>query len=211
MMLRPVSLLSIVLLVAGCATQYKPRPGPRVSITMSGGSPVYVRDGQEFPAGFAGGGLVEAVGDDAEAREAAETYQSRTVTGIVLVGVGALCAIGGLILLAPEVGKSSSDRSTSRTSVAAGALACAITGMIAGSILAASGQTYHWDAINIYNDHAEERLLRRYAVPTPGYPPGVVPPGVTPAPGVLMPAPPAPPTATVPSASPAPAPPAPNE
>lgn len=166
--------------VSGCATQYRPRPGPRLSIVLEGGSPKYVRDGQEFPAGVFGGGLVDAVENDPEAREAAETYQSRVTTGVVLTGVGTLCTAAGLYFLFSEIDRREEDRSDTRAGLGAGALLCAFGTLLAGSIVIATAPPYHWDAINIYNDHAEERLLRHYAVPPPGWAPGVVPPGVTP-------------------------------
>jgi hypothetical protein len=194
-------------LLLGCSSQYRPRSSSRLSVTMEGGAPSYVRDGKDYSPGLFGGGLVDAVSDDPEARAAAETYQSRTVTGFVLVLVGTACAIGGMILVLPDAADTDqSDRDSTRTGLGAGALACAAGGLIAGSVLVMTGAPYQWDAINIYNDHAEERMLRRMAVPIPGYAPGVVPPGVVPPSGIPQPAPPAPPPATIPPAPPAPAP-----
>jgi hypothetical protein len=181
-------------MLSGCATRYQPRPGPRISIVMSGGAPKYVRDGQEFTIGPFGGGLTDAVASDPEALEAAETYESRTTTGVILVGVGALCTAAGLVLIISEVNRSPEDRDGARTGLGAGALLCAVGGLLSGSIVAMTAPPYHWDAINIYNDHAEERLLRHYTTPPPGYAPGVVPPGVTPPTGTTpTPAPPPPP------------------
>lgn len=161
---------------------------------MSGGAPKYVRDGQEFTVGPFGGGLTDAVANDPEALEAAESYESRTTTGIILVGVGALCTGAALVLLLSEVDRRPEDRDGARTGLGAGAVLCAVGGLLSGSIVAMTAPPYHWDAINIYNDHAEERLLRQYAMPPPGYAPGVVPPGVALPTGTTpTPAPPAPP------------------
>lgn len=175
-----IAWLGIGVSISGCATQYRPRPGPRISIVMEGGVPKYVRDGQEFSAGPFGGGLTDAVESDPEALEAAETYQSRMTTGVVLMGVGALCTGAALYFAISEIDRRPEDQSDTRTGLAAGALVCAFGTLLAGSIVALTAPPYHWDAINIYNDHAEERLLRHYALPPPGYAPGVVPPGVTP-------------------------------
>jgi len=201
----------VALAVTACSTRYQPQLGPRVSVVMEGGTPAYVRDGKTYPHGFAGSGLVEAVGDDAEAREAAETYQSRMTSGFVLYLVGTGCLLTSVLVGAPTLDEN--DRSSSKDAVIGGTLICALAGLISGGVLLASAQPYQLDAINIYNDNVERR---RVWVPTgvPYAPPVVAPPAapVAPPPAAPTVAPPpavAPqPTATTPPPPPPPPPPA---
>lgn len=197
--------------LAGCSTHYQPMAGPRISTIVQGGQPTYVRDGREYPHGFFGGGLVDAVEGDPEATEAAETYRDRNVGGFVALMVGSACLVGGIGALAVSAGQDNTS-GTPHTAdyVAGGAILCGLAGLIAGSIVMASGQTYQFDAVNIYNDHMEQRLR------VPYYPPPFVPlpPGTAPAsPTAPAPPPPAPSAAPPAPAAPAlpPAPPNPAE
>lgn len=196
--------LTAAALLAGCSTNYVPRSPARLSIVMQGGNIAYQRDGRVYPDTL-GGGLVEAVTDDREAREAAETYFHRNVGGLVATGVGVLCLIGGVSALAVN-----QPPSSERQGLAGGALICALAGEITGLVLLTTAQPYQLDAINIYNDHAEERLRApRYVYPPPGFappgPPLSPPPGAPPAPGSAPPAAPAPPASAPPAGSSAPA------
>ncbi|MCA9596600.1 MAG: hypothetical protein KC776_24960 [Myxococcales bacterium] len=166
--MKRLALALLALELSACSTHYTPQRGPRLSIVMEGGSPAYERDGRRYPHGFAGSGLVEAVSDDPEAREAAETYESRMTSGFVLSVLGAACAVGGIVLLSPR-----EDRTDTQTTVGLGALACAVGTTIAGSVVLISAQPYQYDAINIYNDHAE----RRRFPPAPVYYAPPPPPG----------------------------------
>lgn len=180
----------------GCSSRYRPVDGPRLSVVMDEGSVTYVRDGQRFKHGMMGGGLVEAVEDDPEAKEAAETYNSRLTSGFVLYLVGTGCLITGMIAGFSTI----DDRGdhSERDAVAAGGLLCGVAGLIAGASILASGIPYQYDAINIYNDNLEKR--RAIMLPPPG-PPGYVPyapvpvpaPKPAPAPTPVPPPPPAPP------------------
>ncbi len=157
-----------------------------MSIVMDNGTPAYQRDGERYPHGFAGGGLVDAVESDEQAREAAETYHSRMTSGFILTLTGTACAIGGVILLTPP-----ENRTDTETAIGTGALVCALGTLIAGSVLVITAQPYQYDAINIYNDHVEQRRM----MPPPYYVPVAPPPAVQP--------PPAPPGAvTAPDATP---------
>lgn len=194
---RGLALLSVAALLS-CSTKYQPQLGPRLSIVMEGGSPVYVRDGKKFEHGFAGGGLVDAVEDDPEAKAAAETYHSRMTSGFALYLVGTACLITGV-----SVGLSHIDdnqRSNSTDALAIGGLLCGFAGLISGGVLLVSGQPYQMDAINIYNDNVERRRLvpaPPIYVGTPGYTP-YAPVPVLPAkrPVPTAPPPPPPPPAT---------------
>jgi hypothetical protein len=193
----------VAALSAGCSTHYVPIQGPHVSTTMEGGSLVYVRDGQKFAHGFLGGGLVDAVGADPEAREAAETYHSRNVTSLALSLVGLACLVGGSVYVASQADFASASSSNNDSSVAvgAGALACALGTVVAGSIVAFTAIPYQFDALNIYNDNIERRrmlpLLPPGMLPMP--PPGPPPPTSTGAPAPPAPSPPAQDAAAPPS------------
>ncbi len=199
--MRGNAVIGVALSIAlpACSTHYQPMPGPRISTVVQGGGPVYVRDGREFPHGFVGGGLVDAVEGDPQATEAAETYRDRNVAGLIVSGIGTLCLIGGIVGLATTRDSTGSYGSSNQSAdyIAGGAILCGLAGLIAGPIVVASGQTYQFDAVNIYNDHVEQRMRMPYYPPPGAYP---VPPTAT-APGPPRLPPPA-------SAPPAPAPPA---
>ncbi|MCL4752731.1 MAG: hypothetical protein KJ015_21405 [Myxococcales bacterium] len=183
--------LGLALMTASCSSRYQPQTGPRLSIVMDEGSLTYVRDGQKFKHGMMGGGLVEAVEDDPEAKEAAERYHSRMTSGFVLYLVGTGCLITGMV-----VGLSTIDereRHSDKDAIAAGGLLCGVAGLVVGASLLASGMPYQYDAVNIYNDNLERR--RAIMLPPPA-PPGYVPYAPVPVPAPAPPAPPAPPQLT---------------
>jgi hypothetical protein len=197
-MRRVAAVLSCAVTTQACSTHYVPQPGPRLSVIIDGGQIAYARDGKKFNHGFFGGGLVKAVEDDPEAREAAETYRGRNVGGFVSTLVGELCLIGGLVTLAANL--DSQKRSTN--DLALGAIACGVAGVITGAVFFATAQPYQWDAINIYNDNVERRRPVWVALP----PPPVL--GPTTSPSALPPAaqpptvPPTPPPTSAPGAPP---------
>ena len=145
--------LTAAALVAGCSTHYVPHSPGRLSIVMQGGNIAYQRDGQTFSYGFAGGGLVDAVEGDPEATEAAETFAGRNVGGFVATLLGSACLIGGVTLLAVD-----QPPSSQRQVLGGGALLCGLAGIDHRDRAGLTAQPYQFDAINIYNDHAEERL-----------------------------------------------------
>lgn len=177
-------LVSSLLLGAtsACSTHYQPRPGPRLSVVMENGGPAYYRNGETIQHGFFGGGLVEAVESDPAALEAAETYHGRMVGGFVaqVVGIGCFAAGAGWAL--------SEDSDTTQYTILTGSLGCLLAGSITAMVMYASGQPYHWDAINIYNDNRELRYLPR-PMPYPASPmaPALPPaaPAPAPAPGAV--------------------------
>lgn len=171
--------LGLALSLGACSSQYQPVTGPRLSVVMDEGSLTYVRDGQKFKHGMMGGGLVEAVEDDPEAKEAAEKYHSRMTSGFVLYLVGTGCLVTGLV-----VGFSTIDERedhSDRDAVAAGGLLCGVAGLIVGASLLAAAMPYQYDAVNIYNDNLDKR--RAIMLPP------TVPPGWVPYPPVPIPAP----------------------
>ncbi len=179
-------------------------------MVMEGGSPAYAKNGKVYKHGFAGGGLVEAVSDDAEALEAAETYQSRMTTGILLVLAGTVCLTASIVFLAMR--DPLDERDTSNDRLAVGTALCGLGGYIGGAAVLATGQPYHFDAINIYNDKVDKRRFRPsggygappYTHPVPYAPRAPAPPPAAPtAPAPVAPPPPLAPAP--PASSPAPA------
>lgn len=185
---RPTSVVALALLVTtGCSSHYQPQLGPRLSVILDGGSIAYVRDGQKYPHGFMGGGLVEAVEDDPEAKEAAETHRSYMTSGFIVYLVGTACLVAGVVVAIDTI--DDPEPHGDKDAIAAGGVLCGLTGGIAGAALMAAGVPYQYDAINIYNDNVERR---RAAQPLPMLPPGYVPYVPVPSPAPLPSAPPAP-------------------
>jgi hypothetical protein len=171
--------IGVVALVLGCSTQYTPEPSPRIHVVMVGGMPAYEKNGETHSHGFAGSGLVDAVEDDPEALEAAETYHGRTVGGVIAMIGGLVCGIAGIVVIASD------NTDEQKTTIGTATLVCMLGGSVAGVVLISSAQPYQWDAINIYNDNVE-RKRRRYWYPTypavPRAPVGAPPPPPPPAP-----------------------------
>ena len=133
----------LVIVLAACSTSYVPRARGRVALTMQNGQYVYTRDGQSYPQGVFGGGLVDAVQGNPAAVTAAETYHSRMLVGFVTMMLG---------LVGETAGTAYVFNSSSRTDIAAGALFGGLALTLVGAAVMGSGEPYRWDAFNIYND-----------------------------------------------------------
>jgi len=179
-------------LLSACSSHYKPARSPRVSVVMQGGNVAYERDGETHSIGFMGNGLVEAVEDDPEAREAAETFRARAITGVSLMIVGTACLLGGMVLAIGDIDRQQEDRTNGRTAAEAGLVTCGIGGLIGGSVVLLTAQPYQYDAVNIYNDNVDQR--RMWYPPPPPWTPQVVP-----APQPPQPAAPPPPAPSAPT------------
>lgn len=164
-------LLLSLALVNGCATAYTPRPGPRLSVVMESGAPVYVRDSQRFEHGMFGSGLVEAVQGVPEAEEYARTYRDRNVAGFTTSIVGAgMIGVGSVMTAEAFV----SDRSSTDRGIALGLLVGGVVVELIGSIIAASGNPHQLDAINAYNDAIEAEKAQSLPDAPPAAPEVVV-------------------------------------
>ncbi len=177
-------------------------------MVMDGGQLAYHKDGRTHPHGFAGGGLVDVVEDDPEAKAAAETYNARLTTGIVLTVVGAACFAATVSLLAVDASHRWDEDDKGYDKMALGTSVCALGTLIGGAAVIASGITYHYDAINIYNDRVRERQMPRgyYWHPSQMPPPTGAPPPSVPPPSPAPPQPSAPPVAPPPPEAPTPVP-----
>jgi hypothetical protein len=204
------AVLGLLSLTSACSTHYVPRAGPRLSIVMEGGAPAYAKDGKVYKHGFAGGGLVDAVEDDPEALEAAQKYQSSMVTGFLLIVAGSACLTASVILLAMR--DPLDERDSTNDNLALGTAICGLAGYVSGSVVLATGQPYHFDAVNIYNDKVDRRRFLSppgygpapWTQPIPYGAPQLGPPGSKPSPPPAAPPPPA--AALPPAAAPPPPP-----
>jgi hypothetical protein len=162
------------LALGACATSsYIPQTPGKVAVVLVDGKPAYERDGAVYPSGVTGGGLEEAVAGNPAAEQAARTYHSRLSTGIALAVIGAVvdgvaAAVFPYALLAQD--------NNSAAPIALGALVGGLVLAVTGAGIAASGESYRWDAINIYNDGVGMRpIAPRQGVPY-APPPYVAPP-----------------------------------
>jgi hypothetical protein len=189
MLRRTIAILALGAYASACASSsYLPQTPGHVAIVMLDGKLAYTRDGNVYPAGIGGGGLEAAVAGNPAAEHAARTYHSRVSTGIALAIVGAV--VEGVA--AAAIPYAIYSQNSNAGPVAVGAFVGGLVLALTGASIAASGESYRWDAINMFNDGAG---MRPQAVP---YAP---PPYVAPAYGPQQPPPP-PPVIAPPGAAP---------
>jgi hypothetical protein len=136
---------------AGCSSAYLPRRSAHLSMRMDSGSLVFERDGQKFEGGLFGGDLDEAVKGVPLAEKFASDYKTGVTGGFVLALAGGAAAIGGSSLAGAEYAQRTSNV-PGWTTVGAGLVAYFI-----GLAWIMSSQPHLYDAINAYNDAADER------------------------------------------------------
>jgi hypothetical protein len=169
---RTTALAAVASVLAACSTNYVPRSPGRVFVTMDGGQPTYVRDGQSHRHGFLGSGLKRAVRGNIAAEAAADEYHDRLRDGLLVTLLGGTCATTAMIWALSDVTRydGREDRAGTKLLVALG---CTVL-MMGGTIYAASAEPYRWDAVNIFNDSSPP-VYPGYGPPPaydPGYPPG---------------------------------------
>lgn len=149
MSVKPLYPLLIVGLV-GCyrSTQAIPA-GPQVAEVAINGRLHYVRDGQRIAHGWFGGGLVEAVEANDEAKDAAGTYFRRNAAGQILYMTSAVLVLNAFSLgYRPDT---DSDIYAGFTTGGLVLMGVATVTLGAGTIFYGSAQSYRYDAINLYN------------------------------------------------------------
>jgi len=155
------------LAITACNTGYVPRSGGRVFVTMEGGVPTYVRDGQSYRHGFLGSGLKKAVRGNRQAEAAADEYHDRIRDGLLVTVLGGVCmgtALGMAIDDIDDRGGGDADGAETELLVALGCTGL----MLGGALYTATAEPYRWDAINIFNDNPPPPPPGMY----PGYGPG---------------------------------------
>lgn len=156
--MRSTAIVAVVAAL-GCSSQYMPRSPRRVAVTIRDGKPAYVRDGRVFDVGPFGGGLDEVVAGNPDAIAAANEYHSRLTTGFLAAVLGAVSVgAGGAWAARNAVADPNNQNLAAPMLLLAGGLVL----VVAGSIYATTAEPYRWDAINIFNDAADQ---------TPAWPP----------------------------------------
>nr|HEX4313265.1 hypothetical protein [Kofleriaceae bacterium] len=163
---------------AACSSMYMPQTPGRVAVILQDGKQAYVRDGQIYPNGMLGGGLVDAVAGNPTAERAAQTYHAKMQSGFTFVLLGVIAELGGLSYATAEV--TTNDGRVNNNF--AGGMAIALGGIVAtliGAGYLSSAEPYRWDAINLFNDGgaAPRYAPPRYMPPAQLAPPPAAPPG----------------------------------
>jgi hypothetical protein len=160
---RPIAAVTLCCCAFGCTSSYVPRPSPRLSLIMEGGTYAYVRDGKKYEGGVLGGDLEEAVRGDPTAEEYASQFRTGMTAGLVLTTVGALGVVGGLVLTGADASQTTPGHPLPPT----GPVVCGV-GLVTelvGVIVGLNAAPHLFDAINAYNDALGSRAE---APPTPG-------------------------------------------
>jgi hypothetical protein len=161
------SLASAVVLVAlplsttACSMTYRPADGPRASLVMKDGKPAVIKEGREYEVGFLGGGLEDALGNDPAARQQAEDFHDGMVSGFVEAMGGGLGLVAGVSLVSADAAKcvDAQPRCDSQPLLTAGliSLGAGLVLYTVGLVTMLRAQPHMYDAINVYNDHVEQR------------------------------------------------------
>jgi hypothetical protein len=145
-----IAVLALVSTTLGCSSAYIPRPGPRLSVLMEGGTMSYVHDGKTYEGGLFGGDLEEAVRGNPQAEEYARAYKTGMTAGFATSMLGVASFVGGLTVTGAQLPPSDSNRSLPATGpILAGVGAVAY---LVGLVVMLNAAPHLWDAVNTYND-----------------------------------------------------------
>ena len=146
---RAATFAALLSFTGGCSSAYIPRPGPRVSILMEGGTIAYQRDGKRYEGGLFGGDIEEAVKGNPQAEEYARAYKAGTIGGFVgsMLGLGGM--IGGLSLAAAESQPGAGQNASVPGLAIAGA---GLVAYLVGAAVMFNAVPHLYDAVNVYND-----------------------------------------------------------
>ncbi len=162
-----IALAAALIAVTACSTNYVPRSPGRVFVTMDGGAPAYVRDGQSYRHGFLGGGLREAVSGNRQAERAADEYHDRLRDGLLVMLLGGVCSGTALGMAIGDIDRSG-EAGPPTSSKLLVALGCTVA-MMGGALYTATAEPYRWDAINIFNDAPPPMPMWAPPPGAPGY------------------------------------------
>jgi len=145
-----VVVAAVVSCNVGCSSAYIPRPGPRISVLMDGGTLAYARDGKKYEGGIFGGDLEEAVRGNPQAEEYAREFKNGMTTGFAstMLGVGGI--LGGLIVTDLQLPPPGSNRSLPATGPVI--LGAGLVAYFVGLAVMLNAAPHLWDAVNVYND-----------------------------------------------------------
>jgi len=141
----------VLALIAGCSSQYMPRAPGLVAVTVQDGKLVYMRDGQSYPHGLLGGGLVDAVAGNPLAVAAARHYHAHMRDGFIVAMLGLAAMFGGTVAFTTSL---DSENGGNRGAIGAGCILGGMVMALVGAAYAAGAEPYRWDAINLFNDGA---------------------------------------------------------
>ncbi len=161
------ALAAALIAVTACSSNYVPRTPGRVFVTLDGGMPSYVRDGQSYRHGFLGGGLREAVRGNRQAERAADEYHDHLRDGLLIMLLGGVCSGTALGMAIADVDQDGDAGPHTSTKLLV-ALGCSVA-MMGGALYTASAEPYRWDAINIFNDAPPPAPMWAPPPGTPGY------------------------------------------
>ena len=154
--------VSIGLLFAGCATSYRPQDSGRVSFVLDGPGISLYKNGQRYGASGLSSDPIRAVTSNPVAEDHARTFVQRSRIWAILSAV-AVASLATAIAVNPSGHGEHRDIST----------ALAVTGfasLIGGTVVAATGISHIYDAVNIYNDGltpiARKSLIQGGAAPS---------------------------------------------
>jgi hypothetical protein len=159
---RPIAAVTLCCCAFGCTSSYVPRPSPRLSLIMEGGTYAYVRDGKKYEGGMLGGDLEEAVRGVPAAEEYASQFRTGMTAGLVLTTIGSLGLVGGLVLTGAEASQTTPGQPLPPTGLVVCGLGL-VTELV-GVIVGLNAAPHLFDAINAYNDALGSRVE---APPTP--------------------------------------------
>jgi len=137
-------IVSTGLVFAGCATSYRPQDSGRISFVLDGPGISLYKDGQKFGASGLSSDPIRAVAGNPVAEDHARVFVQRSRLWAILSAV-AVASLATAIAVNPSGHGEHRDIST----------ALAVTGfasLIGGTVVAATGISHIYDAVNIYND-----------------------------------------------------------
>ena len=154
------------ILASGCfSSNHVGRDPRKVYMTMKDGKRGYTKGGEFHTEMGFGGALVDIVGDNPDAQQAARTFRSRAVGGFLMTIAGTLCIPTVLSYdLARELDNRDVPDSHGYVLLGCGVLA------IAGVTYLISALPYQYDAVNIYNDTVDTRGVQWPPPPAPQLP-----------------------------------------
>jgi hypothetical protein len=147
---------------------------------MQSGKPAVMKQGHVYEIGLLGGGLEDAVGNDPVARQHAQDFHDGMVTGFLESVAGGVGLVAGTAFVTADavscdirIGSNQSGCS-SHPLLTAGLISLGVGVVLytVGLVTMLRAQPHMYDAINVYNDHVENREGTREESKAPSAPAG---------------------------------------